>query len=400
MAATRDRRFFQGDNLYVGPTPSSGYFFTDVAGTKINNATGNNQIEQLYRIQSYSYDMNNPMEMVQQLGELSEIDQVSVTTPTVNLNFNYLLANFENERRLGFVVDNSATCIKNILDKSQDDKCYFIKSAPEGIDGVGDVTSDSTVSILGIGNGYLTSYSTEASVGGLPTVSLTVEGLNAVFSNLGTSGYSPAINTDTGLRQSDAIFNLPTATTHATGAGDTRTISVLRPGDITVTFSQADSPLNSIYSTSKSAYSTMGADLPSAGEVAAKIQSYSLSFDLSRSPIEGLGSRYAYNREVNYPSNISLSVDALVGDLNTGSWNDLVECTKVYDVIISMKDPICNPASRTEVVRYTLKNARMTTQSYSQGIGDNQTVTLQFQATHGGPSQTNKGLFMSGVVEA
>lgn len=399
MAATRDRRFFQGDNLYVGPTPSSGYFFTD-GSNKTNDIGDSNLIEQLYRIQSYSYDMNNPMEMVQQLGELSEIDQVSVTTPTVNLNFNYLLANLENERRLGFVVDGSATCIKNILDKSQDDKCYFIKSAPEGIDGVGDVTSDSTVSILGIGNGYLTSYSTEASVGGLPTVSLTVEGLNAVFSNLGTSGYSPAINTDTGLRQSDVIFNLPTATTHATGAGDTRTISVLRAGDITVTFSQADSPLNSIYSTSKSAYSTMGADLPSAGEVAAKIQSYSLSFDLSRSPIEGLGSRYAYNREVNYPSNISLSVDALVGDLNTGSWNDLVECTKVYDVTISMKDPVCNPASRTEVVRYTLKNARMTTQSYSQGIGDNQTVTLQFQATHGGPSQTNKGLFMSGVVEA
>jgi hypothetical protein len=231
-------------------------------------------------------------------------------------------------------------------------------------------------------------------------VSLTVEGLNAVFSNSGTSGNSPAIDTDTGLRQSSLQFNLPTATTDPMGAGDTRTISVLRPGDITVTFSQADSPLNSNPSASKTAYDTMGADLPSAGEVAAKIQSYSLSFDLSRSPIEGLGSRYAYNREVNYPSNVSLSVDALVGDLNTGSWHDLVECTKAYDVVISMKDPVCNPSSRTEVVRYELKNARMTTQSYSQGIGDNQTVTLQFQTTHGGPSQTDKGLFMSGVVEA
>lgn len=393
MSASRNRRFFQGDNMFVGPTPSTGYNFTDISGNKINDATGNNLIEQLYRVQSYSYDYNDPREMVHQLGELSEIDQVTMTTPTVNLNFNYLLANFENEKRLGFVVDGSETCIKNILDKSQDDKNYYIRSAPEGIDGRADTTSDSTVSVMSFGNGYLTSYSTEASVGGMPTVSVTVEGLNTLLST-STSGYSPAINTDTGLRLSDTIYKLPTATTNATGTGDTRNISVLRPGDITVTLTQADSPLNGTFTSAKSAYSTMGADLTTA-----KIQSYSLSFDLSRSAIEGLGSRYAYDREVNFPSTISLSLDALVGDINTGSWNDLIECSKVFDVQIDMKDPVCSPASRQTVVRYTMKNARMLSQSYSQGIGDNRTVTYQFQTTHGGPSQTDKGLFMSGIVE-
>lgn len=394
MSASRNRRFFQGDNMFVGPTPSTGYNFTDISGNKINNATGNNLIEQLYRVQSYSYDYNDPREMVHQLGELAEIDQVTMTTPTVNLNFNYLLANFENEKRLGFVVDGSETCIKNILDKSQDDKNYFIRSAPEGIDGTDpNMVSDSTVSVMSFGNGYLTSYSTEASVGGMPTVSVTVEGLNTLFST-STSGYSPAINTDTGLRLSDTIYSLPDATTNATGTGDTRKISVLRPGDITVTISQANSELNGTFTGSMSDYSTMGADLTTA-----KIQSYSLSFDLSRSAIEGLGSRYAYDREVNFPSTISLSLDALVGDINTGSWNDLIECSKVFDVQIDMKDPVCSPASRQTVVRYTMKNARMLSQSYSQGIGDNQTVTYQFQTTHGGPSQTDKGLFMSGIVE-
>lgn len=394
MSASRNRRFFQGDNMFVGPTPSTGYNFTDISGNKINNATGNNLIEQLYRVQSYSYDYNDPREMVHQLGELSEIDQVTMTTPTVNLNFNYLLANFENEKRLGFVVDGSETCIKNILDKSQDDKNYYIRSAPEGIDGTDpNMVSDSTVSVMSFGNGYLTSYSTEASVGGMPTVSVTVEGLNTLLST-STSGYSPAINTDTGLRLSNTIYKLPTATTNADGTGDTRKISVLRPGDITVTLTQADSPLNGTFTGSMSDYSTMGADLTTA-----KIQSYSLSFDLSRSAIEGLGSRYAYDREVNFPSTISLSLDALVGDINTGSWNDLIECSKVFDVQIDMKDPVCSPASRQTVVRYTMKNARMLSQSYSQGIGDNQTVTYQFQTTHGGPSQTDKGLFMSGIVE-
>ena len=167
MSVRRNRRFFQGDSLFVGPSPSTGNFFVDINGDKINNITGNNLIEQLYRVQSYSYDMNNPNEIVNQIGELSEIDQVTISSPIVTLSFNYLLANFENEKRLGFTIDGSDTCIKNILNKTQDDKCYFIRSAPSGIDGVGDQTTDNTVSILGFGNGYITSYSTEGRVGSM-----------------------------------------------------------------------------------------------------------------------------------------------------------------------------------------------------------------------------------------
>ena len=72
-----------------------------------------------------------------------------------------------------------------------------------------------------------------------------MEGLNAVFSQMGTSGYSPSIDPNTGLRLNQTIFNLPEATTNPTGSGDAKNISVLRPGDITVTLTQADSPLNS-----------------------------------------------------------------------------------------------------------------------------------------------------------
>jgi hypothetical protein len=399
MSVTRNRRFFQGDNLYVGPSPSTGNFFTDIAGNKINDATGNNLIEQLYRVQSYSYDMNSPKELVNQLGELSEIDQVTMTTPTVNLNFNYLLANFENERRLGFVVDGSETCVRDILNKTQDDKCYFIRSAPEGIDGVSDQTMDTTVSVLGFGNGYMTSYSTEASVGSMPTVSISVEGLNCVYSQ-NISGYSPSINPDTGLRLDETIFKLPFATTNPSGSGDASSISVLRAGDITVTLTQADSSLNSLPTGSKSTYSTMGANLATA-----RVQSYSLGFDLSRTPIEGLGSRYAFDREVSYPSTVTFTIEALAGDLNTGSWSDLIECTKVYDVQVDLKEPSCGtPSSRDVVAQYLLKNTRMISYSSSMGIGDNQTVNMQFQSTLAGAKSAGtaaqKGLFMSGIVEA
>ena len=377
----------------MGPSPSTGNFFVDINGDKINNITGNNLIEQLYRVQSYSYDMNNPNEIVNQIGELSEIDQVTISSPIVTLSFNYLLANFENEKRLGFTIDGSDTCIKNILNKTQDDKCYFIRSAPSGIDGVGDQTTDNTVSILGFGNGYITSYSTEGRVGSMPTASVSMEGLNAVFSQMGTSGYSPSIDPNTGLRLNQTIFNLPEATTNPTGSGDAKNISVLRPGDITVTLTQADSPLNSEFVREKSTYSTMGTNLTTA-----RVQGYSLGFDLSRTAIEGLGSRYAFDREVSYPSVVNFSIDALAGDLNTGSWNDLIECTKIYDVQVDLKDPKCYPSSRQIVAQYLLKNARMISYSSSMGIGDNQTVNIQFQSTLAGSKSrgvsSNRGLFM------
>ena len=129
-----------------------------------------------------------------------------------------------------------------------------------------------------------------------------------------------------------------------------------------------------------------------------------MGFDLSRTAIEGLGSRYAFDREVAYPSTVTFTIDALAGDLNTGSWSDLIECTKVYDVQVDLKDPVCNPSSRQVVAQYLLKNTRMISYSSSMGIGDNQTVNMQFQSTLAGAKSAGtaaqKGLFMSGIVEA
>ena len=117
----RNRVIYQSEALYVGPTPSTG---AQPAGGDFGS-----RINQLHRIQTANYSFNIERTDVNQFGELAAIDRVNLDTPTVTLDFSYLLANLQNERALGFVVDGSNTCVKNLIDKSQDDKNYYIRTS-------------------------------------------------------------------------------------------------------------------------------------------------------------------------------------------------------------------------------------------------------------------------------
>ena len=50
-----------------------------------------------------------------------------------------------------------------------------------------------------------------------------------------------------------------------------------------------------------------------------------------------------------------------------------------------------------QAVKYTLSGAKIDSESFSSSIGSNQTVDLSLSAQIGGPSDTDAGLFMSGV---
>jgi len=103
----RNRVIYQSEALYVGPTPSTGY-------------QAEHSIKQIHRVQTCNYSFNIDRTDVNQFGELAAIDRIALDTPTVALDFSYLLANFENETNLGLVTDGSDTTIKNLLNKSAD----------------------------------------------------------------------------------------------------------------------------------------------------------------------------------------------------------------------------------------------------------------------------------------
>ena len=133
-----------------------------------------------------------------------------------------------------------------MLKKTEDERNFFIQTSREGEDAIGDDARDDLetsnfASTIGIGNGFITSYSTEASVGGFPTCSVSVEAMNMNFSTGTQSIPNPAINRTNGDAASTSV-SLPTvsgAATFDTANNDETVeaalnISTLRPGDIKI----------------------------------------------------------------------------------------------------------------------------------------------------------------------
>lgn len=397
MAKTHSRINYAAQALYVGPTPATGghYYSQNNPTAKVAEdpgVSGYNLILQLYRIQSVNFNYNVNRTPVHQFGELPAIDRPILEPSTVPLSFSYLLANMFNESGLGFHTQGLYNCVSGFLTKDQDDKNYFLKIVEEGREALNDTRSNSNNYTIGFGNGFITSYTSRAAVNAFPTVDVTVEAANVTF-DTGISGTIPAIIPSNGARMTGFRYTLPTASgSHGTGFLD---ISVLRPGDITLSFRQRSAKDEGNLNAPTAAYSTAGVSIDDA-----HIQSYNLAFNLNRDAIQSLGSKFPHSREITFPVDVTLTVDALVTKLTTGSLSDIVNCDDSYDVTINLKNPICPGETQSVVARYILKNAKLNSQSYTSDIGGNQAVTLEFGGQIGGPSQTLLGLYMSGVSSA
>ena len=390
----------------------------------------------LQRVQSANYSFSVSRQDVNQFGELAAIDRIIVDTPTVSFDTSYYVNGFGNEETLGFEITPSGTemqgnltsCISGIINSetTANQKNYFVLTTKEGADAADLSATGSYESILGIGNGFITSYSTEASVGGLPTASVSVEGQNMNFVNipyipggsgitnnastengfrLGTvdgvanqlqyiSGESPAVNATDGTKIALGVA-LPFYSGNAT-TSDTSQISSLRPGDITLSLYAHDASANidSLMNDAATEQNLInGADIADA-----HIQSYNVSFDLSRTPIERLGSRFAFARVVDFPITSSLSVDAVLADLTSGSIADFINCDSSYDAVIKMKSAgNCNvPSDKPVAAAILMRKLKLDSESFTSSIGDNKSVTLDFSNQIGGPEQTDVGIFMSG----
>ena len=422
----RNRVIYKSQAVYASQTAYDGAL------------TASGAVVPLRRVQSANYSFSVARQDVNQFGELAAIDRIIIDTPTVSFDTSYYVNGLSNEEALGFEITPSGTamqgnmtsCISGIINSetTANQKDYFVLTTKEGADAADLLVTGSYESIIGIGNGFITSYSTEASVGGLPTASVSVEGQNMNFTNvpigsgdnfdqvgksflnpgfrLGTvnsvadtlqyiSGISPAVNATDGTKVSKNVA-LPVYSGNSTEY-PTSQVSSLRPGDITLSLyahnasAQIDEDLMNGDSTAQNLIN--GADIADA-----HIQSYNVSFDLSRTPIERLGSRFAFARVVDFPITSSLSIDAVLADLTSGSIADFINCDDSYDAVIKMKTAgNCNvPADKPVVAAILMRKLKLDSESFTSSIGDNKSVTLDFSNQIGGPEQNDVGIFMSG----
>jgi len=394
----RNRVIYAAEALYAGPSPGTGthYYNENFRGGLSLSATPytGSLIRELHRIQSANYSYNIPHTDVNQYGELAAIDRIILEQPTVSLDFSFLAANLQNETNCGFTMSDNGTwisCISGILSKSEDERNYFIRTVDEGADAYADPDfyNHADGRTIGIGNGFISSYSAEGSIGNFPTVSMNVEALNMEFETILSGAVIPSVNPEDGTA-STKIYEIPVGISSPTGvlpaygtdlsANSSYSISALRPGDITVT----------IYDQGQTS-TTYNDGGPLITDW--KLQSYNFNFDLSREPLQKLGSKYAFSREVNFPLTASTSLTADLGDLEAGSLITLINNDAAYDIVININEP----GTSTTSIQYQLRNAKLDSQEYTSSVGSNKSVSLNFATQIGGPNQTSVGAFMSGT---
>jgi hypothetical protein len=259
MATSRARVIYQSEALYVGQNDATGHHFSVcAAGDSQANRTGifkepssaselgvfgykedasssvqgtlgqadlngldfHTGLSQLRRVQNANYSFSVNRQDVNQFGQLARIDAVAIDPPTVSLDFSYYLTNGVNEKLLGLNVEavddpnsEGALNTKFLEEGNPDGRNFFILTTPQGTDAVGQDHSanESKHSVIALGNGYVSSYSCEASVGGMPTANVSVEGLN-LRSYIGSKDLPvPAVNTNYGTPITGVEFTVPPA---------------------------------------------------------------------------------------------------------------------------------------------------------------------------------------------
>jgi hypothetical protein len=359
----RNRIIYQSLALYAGQTNAQ-------AGNHLLPGT----VQQLTRVQSWDSDFSRSFTDINQYGQLAAIDRIEVEAPTVNMSTSWYPTDGFNEKSIGLSVCGSGqlptALLSGILKKETDEKNYFLLVANEGSDAVG-YTGPKT-GVFGVGNTYLTSYSLEASVGDVPTASADFEALNfAVYADVTGNNNVPAINPANGVKVNGNFFKLPPATQNS----DPNQITVLRPGDIS--FALTDTQVKGF----------------AADDI--KIQSFTLSTELGRSPIEKLGSRFPFSREIDFPVTASLSVEAQMGDLRNFNLSDLLCEDGFYDMTITLRENSCSGNGDAAIIAQ-LKGAKLVSENVTTSIGDNASVTLEYEVSISGPEDLTKGVFISG----
>ena len=400
----RNRVIYQSEALFAAPT-----------GT-LCLTTGEHNLR---RIQSCNYNFAIQRQDINQYGELAAIDRLIIQEPTVSVDMSYY---FEpsgfNEQHMGLQVNTTTTALiatgasavsDHMLNRiiasgdQYDQKNLFILVSDAGIDandtagedqvGAGMGASGNYNGIIGIGNAFLTSWSLDAAVGAIPTVSCAFEGQNINFTGWGSAGItSPAdgLPLNSGSIFNPSIFNGAESinpnisgmyVSLPSGAGlfqSESQVSAVRPGDVTVLLT---------------AYGTDNAPVVGFLESDLKIQSVNFGLTIGREPIRKLGSMFAFAREITFPINCTMSVSAVVGDMVAQKLFSLVTGAGDIKYNCGVKLTGYRAGSATGTDAYlVLKGAKIDSQNVTSSIGPNKAITIELSAQIGRSS----GLHMYG----
>jgi len=337
----RNRVIYQSQALFIAPSSTG----CQVSGTGTSSPNfgptfsgalvgGTSLLKKLDRVQSCNFNFTINRQDINEFGKLARLDSIVMESPTVGLDFSYYVTDGLNERLMGFNMFSTGDATNT-------------NAAGQSISGL--------LSDLQGNNYYI----------------LTVqEGEDVVGSASSTT--SPAID----ILSSPAVKFTGTGNAYMLSGAFTTGVSnvtALRPGDIVLSLTNPDGMID-----------VNGAD-------SAHIQSFQFTIPLSRTILQRLGNTFGFARVINVPINMDVTVSAIVNELNTMNLFDKLTTGTKTNFTIQLND--YNGSGK---VRYGISGALLSSETYSENLGDNQTVDLTFNLQLGGANDTENGVFMSG----
>jgi len=153
-------------------------------------------------------------------------------------------------------------------------------------------------------------------------------------------------------------------------------VLVLRPEDVTLSF---DNPTMEVGGTN---YGNM------------HVQSASIEVPLSRTPIEALGSAKAVAQPLDFPINVTLTINALLKQFDAGQL-DLMLTGNAGNETTNVTLNVNGEDGQSKHI-YKLQKAVLDSQGFSTTLDDNESIDLVFSTQIGGVGQTDAGFFYSG----
>lgn len=367
----RNRTIYANEILMVAPSATG-------AQDLNNGGPGESLLRQIKRVQSINYGFSINRTDTHQFGQLSRIDSAVLSAPSVSLDFSYYLTDGQNENLLGFDNTENSNFLSRDFIADQDGRNFYIYTSAAKNDAIGDISqleaqSDGGKSVISLGNCYVTNYSVNAAVGGIPTASISAEAFNIKVDAGGKEGDSPGVNIQDGTKSS---YNYVIPNEYiSTGQG----VSQLLPGDIEVDFGTG---------------SLLSAVTDGGGRHSAHIQSFSIDVPLGRTTLQRIGNSFGYSKVLDTPVTATVSVSAILADRpgETRSLFEEVYANNKNDIKVTMRKSSSQGAKQGDkAVAFILKNATLESESYGMSIGDNRSADYTFTAQLGDPKNVADG---------
>lgn len=407
-------------SAYAGPAPGSSFHWIANDGGLSNDwldASGDNNslLFPLNRVISTSFSFSPRRASMVHLGDLGTIARPILENTDITLNIDYYLMGLINEQRLGlqcnipygdplfgpmlygtgripllsglYSRDTSRSSEsefgwplltrepRNLFFGAQKDSLDF-NSTSSGYN-FETRYRNTDVNVYAFGDCYLTSYRCSAGIRQLPMVSTSFICNNLDLHGSGVGLPIPSIEPRSYFIQSGFKFSIPN---NFQGTG---LPTVLLPRDISLSIRKQSNNSENLTNLFLD-YSDI------------KIQSFNFDFNLSRTPLYGVGYKYPADRKITWPVISNLNISLLPGDPKVSSLVNLIKEDENYDISIKMNYQRGAMFNGT-AIQYDFIGAKFNEYSSNLSIQDRNLINLGF-TTELHPLKTNYGLFISGYL--